>query len=544
MIRQPCDEAVIESQPSAAPCKAKSASWVLAATILGSSMAFIDGTVVNVALPALQSSLHATLVDVQWVVESYSLLLSALVLLGGALGDAFGRRFIFLVGTTLFAAASFGCGMSSSVSQLIIARSLQGVGAAALVPSSLAIISASFDEEHRGQAIGTWSGFTALTTALGPVLGGWLIQHASWHWIFFINVPLAALVVGISLYHVPESRSHMAGRVDWIGGLLAVLSLGGLVYGFLESATLGWTNPQVYGSLALGFVSLVGFILIEKRVASPMMPLDVFRSRSFTGANLLTLLLYAALGIFFFLYPLNLVEVQHYSPMATGAASVPMILLIFVLSRWSGGLVSRLGARMPLIAGPLMAATGFLLFALPSVGGSYWTTFFPAFLVLGLGMVVSVAPLTTVVMSSVEGDRTGIASGINNATARVAGVLAIAIFGVAMQRAFAHMLLSSLSPFHLSADVLGYIQSNLVRLAGLQPPAYLDAVTRARIQSEVADAFIFGFRLIMAACAALAGASAFIGFLMIPSAQHAEGDLAARASGARYSSAHRGRATR
>jgi MFS family permease len=251
-VKQPCDEAVVRPGSSNVLCRTQSRAWVLAAAILGSSMAFIDGTVVNVALPALESSLHATVVDVQWVIESYGLVLSALLLIGGAMGDSVGRRSIFLLGTGVFAAASVGCGLSSNIAQLIVARSVQGIGAAFLVPSSLAIISASFDEKSRGQAIGTWSGFTAITAALGPVLGGWLIEHASWHWVFFINVPLAAAVVAISLWHVPESRSSTAQKADWLGASVATLGLAGIVFGFVESAPLGWRHSLVLGSLAVG----------------------------------------------------------------------------------------------------------------------------------------------------------------------------------------------------------------------------------------------------------------------------------------------------
>jgi len=515
-MQPPCDEAVIRSGSSIAPCRAESPIWILAASILGSSMAFIDSTVVNVALPALQSSLHATVVDVQWVVESYGLVLSALILVGGALGDLVGRRLIFLLGTGLFAAASFACGISSTISQLIISRGIQGVGAAAMVPSSLAIISASFGDAERGHAIGTWSGFTAITTALGPVLGGWLIEHASWHWAFLINVPLAAAVIAISLIHIPESRRARSGKVDRLGAAAGIVSLAGLVYGFLESATLGWTNPRVYGSLVLGFVSILFFIIIEKHAADPMMPLDLFKSLSFSGANVLTFFLYAALGIFFFLFPLNLIQVQGYSATATGAASTPMILLMFFLSRWSGGLVSRFGPKLPLITGPLIAAAGFLLFALPSVGGSYWTDFFPAFLILGLGMAITVAPLTTVVMSSVEGERAGVASGINNAIARVAGVLAIAVFGIAIEQAFGHRLQMLLSHLQLDPAVLKSIHSNLVKLGGLQPPPNIDPASTRQIRGDIADAFVFGFRWIMFVCAGLAVASAWIAFRVIP----------------------------
>ncbi len=490
---------------------------MLAAVILGSSMAFIDGTVVNVALPALQSSLHASVVGVQWVVESYGLFLSALILVGGAAGDSVGRRFIFVLGAGLFGAASMGCGLASNITQLVVARCAQGIGAAALVPSSLAIISASFDEKKRGQAIGTWSGFTAITTAVGPVLGGWLIERASWHWIFFINIPLAAAVIAISLRHIPESRRSDARRseIDWLGALTATVSLAGLVYGFIESAR-GWQQPIVIGSLIVGTASLFLFVSVEKQVSSPMLSLQLFQVRSFSGTNLLTLLLYAALGFFFFVFPLNLIQIQGYSPAGTGAASLPMILLMFFLSRWSGGLVRRFGPRTPLIIGPLIVAAGFLMFAMPATGGRYWTTFFPAFVVLGLGMAITVAPLTTVVMSSVPKDHAGAASGVNNAIARVAGVLAIAILGGVMVRAFGYKLQASLRFLDLSVDAWHEIQSNLIRLGAMQAPSGLDTVTTVKVRSDITQAFLFSFRLIMSVCAGLALFSAGIAAWMIP----------------------------
>lgn len=513
----PCDEGVIRAGVCNAPCKTQAQSWVLAATILGSSMAFIDSTVVNVALPALQSSLNATVVDVQWVVESYGLFLSALILAGGALGDSIGRRTMFLLGNGVFAAASIGCGFSSNIFWLVAFRCIQGIGAAALVPSSLAIISSSFDEKSRGQAIGTWSGFTSMTTAFGPVLGGWLIEHYSWHSVFFINVPVACAVVVISLWHVPESRSLIARKVDWLGVLVASLCLSGLVIGFIESAALGWTNPLVVGSLAAGFICLALFIFVEKHAVAPMVPLSLFSSRSFSGANLLTLLLYAAIGTCFFLFPLNLIQLQGYSATATGAAALPTILLVFLLSRWSGGLVARYGAKTPLIVGPLILAVGFVLFALPSVRASYWRSFFPAFVVLGSGLAVSVAPLTTVVMNSVDPDRAGTASGINNAVARVAGVLAIAILGLVMVKAFASKLQDSLAPLDLSSTIRREIQSNMFKLGALEVPSGVDSSTSSAIHSAIAQAFVFGFRVVMLICATLSAASAGVALGMIPS---------------------------
>jgi EmrB/QacA subfamily drug resistance transporter len=510
----PCDEAVMRSAGAAVGCAAESRTWILAGTILGSSLAFIDSTVVSVALPVLQTTFHASVVDVQWVVESYGLFLAALILVGGSLGDLFGRRLVFLAGVSIFAAASGACGLSQDIHQLIIARSIQGVGAALLVPGSLAIISTSFDEKSRGQAIGTWSGFTAITTGIGPVLGGWLVEHASWRWVFLINIPLAAAVVVISLWRIPESRSADARSVDWPGAVLATVGLGGLVGGFVESVNLGWKSPLVLGGLIVGVGGLVAFLLVEAKSVSPMLPLTLFESRSFNGANLLTLCLYAAIGIFFFVFPLNLIQVQGYSTTATGAAILPLILLIFLLSRWSGGLVAQYGPRRPLIIGPLIAALGFVLFAVPSLGNSYWKAFFPAVIILGFGMAVTVAPLTTVVMSSVQ-DRAGTASGINNAVARVAGVLAIAVLGIIMVMAFGSRLSHSLTHITLPPGVMQQLQANMSKLADLQAPADLDERTKLVIKDFIGEAFVFAFRIVMLTCAGLALASAAISWGMI-----------------------------
>jgi len=479
-------------------------------------MAFIDGTVVNVALPALQKSFGASVVGVQWVVESYGLTLAALILVGGSMGDLFGRRRVFVLGTSVFAIASIACGLASSIQQLIAARAIQGIGAAFLVPGSLALISASFGESERGRAIGTWSGSTAITTAIGPVLGGWLIEHLSWRWAFLINVPLAIAVIAVSLWRVPESRSRRNGRIDWLGAMAAIFSLAGLVFGFIESSSLGWRHPLVLTSLVAGIIGSGAFLLIEAREASPMVPLKLFRSRAFSGANLLTLFLYAAVGIFFFLLPLNLIQVQGYSATAAGGAVLPLILLMFLLSRWSGGLVDRYGARQPLIIGPVIAAFGFLLFSVPSVGGGYWGTFFPAVVTLGLGMAVSVAPLTTVVMDSVDQDRVGTASGINNAVARVAGLLAIAVFGVVMVTEFSGQLNRRLASVTMPSDVRTDLQSNEIKLAALRPPEGVEPRTGAAISSAIVASFVFSFRLMMWICAAFALASAAVAWLMIP----------------------------
>jgi EmrB/QacA subfamily drug resistance transporter len=480
-------------------------------------MAFIDGTVVNVALPALQRALNADVVEVQWVIEAYALLLAAFLLIGGSLGDEFGRRRIFLLGVGLFAAASAWCGCAPSIGQLIAARAVQGLGAALLVPGSLAIISSSFGVEDRGRAIGTWSGFSAITAALGPVLGGWLIETISWRAVFFINLPLALLVIVISLRHVPESASKNKKRLDWWGAILAVLGLGGLVYGLIESSRLGFVHWSVVLSLVAAAVLLGLFIAVEAKSAHPMLPLGLFRSRSFAGANLLTLLLYAALGGTLFFLPLNLIQVQRYSPTAAGAALLPLILTIFVLSRWSGGLVEKIGARIPLVVGPLIAAAGFALFLRPNVGGSYWTTFFPAVLVLGLGMAVSVAPLTTTVMNSVPESRAGVASGINNAVSRTAGLLAIAVLGIVMLKSFDRQLDQRLNHMALPTATREALAAQRDKLAGAELPQDLNPATGRAITRAIQESFVGGFRNVMGVGVLLAIGSAISGWLLIRS---------------------------
>jgi EmrB/QacA subfamily drug resistance transporter len=481
--------------------------WVLAATILGSSMAFIDGTVVNVALPAIQAQFHATLVDVQWVVEAYALLLAALLLPGGALGDRFGRRRLFSIGTALFAGASAWCGLAPDIGHLIAARAAQGIGGALLVPGSLAILSSSFPESARGRAIGTWSAFTSITAAAGPVLGGWLIDHLSWRWAFFLNVPLAAAVLAITAWKVPESRDEKAPRrIDWLGALLATAGLGGIVFALVESSELGWSNRWILTALVAGIASLSVFVAVERRVLAPMVPIELFRSRNFSGANLLTLFLYTALsGVFFFL-PLDLIQVHGYTAAAAGASMLPFILLMFLLSRWSGGLFDRIGPKIPLVAGPALAAAGFVLFAVPGTGGSYWTTFFPPMVVLGLGMAGTVAPLTTTVMSSVERRHAGAASGINNAVSRAAGLLSVAVLSAVMLSVFEARLHERLREpsTSVSPGIGAAIETQSRRLAAIAIPAQAPAAERDRAREAVHSAFVSGFRVVMWIAAALA----------------------------------------
>lgn len=491
-------------------------AWILAATILGSSLAFIDGTVVNVALPSIQHALNATVADAQWVVESYALFLAALILLGGAAGDFYGRRLVFTIGVFLFAAASAWCGSAPDIRHLILARALQGVGGAMLVPGSLAIISAAFATDQRGRAIGTWSGFTGITAAIGPVLGGWLVQHLSWRWVFFINLPIAAAVIVISLFFVPESCGEGAKRkLDLPGGLLITLGLGLLVFGMIEAPSRGWANTESWGTAAAGIVAIGLFLWREARTDSPLLPLQLFHSKNFSGANLLTLLLYAALGALLFFLPYNLIQVQGYTPTQAGAANLPLILILFFLSRWAGGLVAHYGAKLPLVIGPMIAACSFLLFAKPDIGGSYWTTYFPAMVVLGLGMSGVVAPLTTTVMDSVSPGQAGVASGVNNAVSRVASLLSIAVLGMVAFHVFNHQLANKLNTSNLPAPARHAVLEQRNRLTQIEPPKGLDVDQEQALNRSIDESFLSGFRWVMMISAGLALLSAFSAWSMI-----------------------------
>ena len=477
-------------------------------------MVFVDGTVVNVALPAIQHQLGADAAQAQWVIESYALFLASLLLVGGALGDRFGRRRIFLAGVVLFTAAALACALSRTIVQLIAARAVQGIGGALLVPGSLALISGAYPEKDRGRAIGTWSGASGVAAAVGPVIGGFLIDHASWHWAFFINLPLGALLFPLARMKVKEVRAPGHHHLDIPGATLATAGLAGLVFALIEAPVRGWTSPLVLGAAATGAIALVAFAVVESRRAAPMLDFGLFRNRDFAGANLLTLALYAALGGGLYFLPLDLIQVQGYGATAAGAALLPFVVLLFLLSPWAGTLVTRFGARLPLVVGPCIAAAGFALFAWPSIGGSYWTTFFPAVCVLGLGMAITVAPLTTTVMNSVGRERAGIASGVNNAVSRVASLLSIAVFGIVMSIAFDAALGDGLTALNLPQELRDAVLQQRARLAAIDLPQGAGPHAEA-IRHAIGEAFVGGFRRVMILCAGLAMLSAVAAGLML-----------------------------
>lgn len=406
--------------------------WVLLATVLGSSLAFIDSTVVNIALPRIGTALHADAAGLQWTVNGYTLSLAALILLGGSLGDRYGRRRIFVIGVSWFAVASLLCGLAPTISVLVGARVLQGVGGALLTPGALAILEASFRPDDRSKAIGAWSGLGGIAGALGPFLGGWLVQAATWRLVFLINVPLAAIVVAVALRHVPETRDPEASQhLDVAGALTGALGLAGLTYGFTAWPSAGPGAPAVWVSLLAGVAGLAGFVVTERRSAHPMLPLSVFSSRAFTAANLVTFAVYAALGGVFFLVVLNLQVVSGFGPVAAGTAMLPITALMLVLSARSGALAQRIGPRIPMTVGPVMCAVALVLLARIGPHASYLVTVLPPVLLLGLGLSTTVAPLTSTALGALDDRHAGIASGVNNAVARAAGLLAVAILPLA-----------------------------------------------------------------------------------------------------------------
>ncbi len=483
---------------------------ILISTILASSMAFIDFTALNVAFPALQKDLDLGGADLLWIANGYSLFLSALLLVGGAMGDALGRKKIFMLGIVMFTLSSIACGLSNGPLMLIVSRCFQGIGGAMMVPGSLSIISASFPKESRGKAIGTWSMFSAMTTIFGPALGGWFAGMGLWRLIFFINIPLALISLTLLLRYVPESKQEGQAKLDFPGALLITLALAGLTFGFIEAPERGFTDPLIIFTLVFGFLSLIGFLWVEKQSKNAMMPLSLFNSRIFSGANFLTLLVYGALGGFLFFFPLNLIQVQGYPPEIAGFTMLPFGLLLAFLARISGNWSDKVGPRTPLMLGTFLVAIGFFLFSIPDLTDGprdYWTTFLPAIIVAGTGMGLTVAPLTTAVMNSVPPEKTGTASGVNNSISRTAGVLAVAIMGAMVLFSFDSEIREYLDTLDLRPEVYEATIAEIPKLAEARPPEFCNPEERDGIISAIKWAFIHSFNrsAIIASVMAMSG---------------------------------------
>lgn len=502
----PCDEGAIRSVVAAGNCAPSAKPWVLTAAILASTIAYIDESVVNVALPTIEKDLAASAVVIQWLVNAYTLCLAALLLIGGAAADRFGRRKMFIAGVGIFAAASLCCGLAPNATILILARALQGLGAALLIPCSLALIGASFDEAERGKAIGTWAGFSAIAAAVGPILGGWIVDHFSWRWIFLINPLLALPAIAIVLERVPESTDPQStGKLDWSGAGLALAGLAGIAFGLIAAPDFGWTAAAALAPLACGIAMLAAFLWVERHSVAPMLPLELFRSRTFSIVNLLTLLLYAALAAAFFFLPFALIQVRGYSALLAGAAFLPFTIIMAVLSRWSGGLLDRFGARLPLVVGPAITSFGFVLLAFTVRGGTYWM-FLASLTVLGLGMAVAVAPLTTTVINAVPPHQTGVASGINNAVASLASLLAIAVFGAAALGIYDRSLDRELAQTPASAQLSHAIEAAHGKFAatianGVGDEVAAQAIVRAALAHSIEIVMVFAAALAFGAAA-------------------------------------------
>ncbi|HEV7734634.1 MAG TPA: MFS transporter [Candidatus Binatia bacterium] len=511
--RPSCDVAVVRTAPETPGCASYARKWVLAATILGSSLVFMVASVINVALPAIQASLGATVAQMQWVASAYTILLAALTLAGGAAGDRFGRRRMFLVGTAGLALASVAASMAPDVNTLVAARAAQGLAAALLSPNSLALLSAAFPRAERGKAIGTWSAATSITGALSPMLGGWFVDAGSWRVAFAATIPPALLAFVLTWWRVPDPPvMRRASDVDWVGAALATLGLFGIVSGIIGVGVAALVG------LGVGIASLIGFVVHERRTPHPMLPPALFASGAFRGVNLVTVLVYAGITGAFFVLPFNLVQVQGYSAIATGAAFLPFALIIGLLSSRTGALADRIGTKSMLVAGPVLAAFGLAAMALPGIGGSYWTTFFGPMALAGLGMAFTVAPLTTSVLAAVSPSSAGVASGVNSTAARVGTLLAVAVTGVVTLALYSAALEHRLVEADVPADVARTLVAERRNLADTSIPDWVAPTERPALSTLLHDAFLDGFRGAVLLCAALVLAGAAVAAVTLDAA--------------------------
>lgn len=503
--------------------------WIMVSAILASSMAFIDSTALNIVLPSLQQSLGATGASLFWILNAYLLILAALILVGGSLGDKLGRKRIFMIGIAIFICGSAACGLAPTVSFLIAFRIIQGIGGALMIPGSLSLISASIDKAERGKAIGTWSAFTTVVTMGGPILGGVLGDAGLWRFIFFINIPIGIAALFILWRQIAESKDEEGSPVVDIKGSAALaLGLAALSFGFLRMPGSGFGNWEVYGSLAAGLLLLAAFLFIEYKSPHPMMPLYLFANATFSGVNLLTFFLYAGLGAAILFLSLNLVQVQGYSQLQSGLSFLPFTILMVTIARYAGGLADKYGPGLLLIIGPATAGLGILLlsFVKQTNGPSeYWTTFFPGTVVLALGMSFTVAPLTAAVMGSVGDHLSGTASGVNNAMTRIASVFANAIFGALAVLFFYGAMQTQLKPIPLDAKEKRAVMAEAVNLGNAQVPPGINISDKTAIENAYHSGFIDAYAKIMRSAAALCFLGVLLSFMFIQkkrSAPHKE----------------------
>jgi EmrB/QacA subfamily drug resistance transporter len=509
----------VRRSETAGKSQTKIGRWVLASTVLASAMDFTSQSSVNVALPAIQASLQATGAQLLWIVNAYALLLAALLLVGGSLGDKLGRKRVFMSGIGLYAVASLAASLAPSALFLVAARALQGMGGALMIPGSLALIAAYFPPESRGAAYGTWAAVTTTATAAGPLIGGFLADAGLWRVVFLMNVPIAAAALIAAGLNVPETRDEeQTAGIDWIGAVLVTVGLTGLVYALVSAPKLGFSHPRIYGSLIFGLLGLAGFVLVERFIPRPMLPLGLFRSRNFSGVNLLTFFLYGGLYGYIVFFNLNLIQGQGYRESLAGFAILPFILLLAAVSHWSGRLADKWGPRLFLILGPFLVAVSFLLHSFigqTSGPGDYWLTFFPAVSLLGVGMGLTVAPLTTTVMSSVPAKHTGTASGINNAVSRIAAVLAVAVLGSITLFHFRTEIRAQAEPLGLSSSVMKDLQGEAARLGEASVPSSVPAAARQEVHAALRTAFVDTYKLIMQLCMTLAVVSALLAAVLV-----------------------------
>jgi len=479
--------------------------WALTATVIGSGMGFINGSVVTVALPAIQSTFQASVANMQWVISVYAFMLGTLILTGGALGDHYGRKRIFGLGVFIFLLSALWCGLAPHINQLILARAGQGLGGALMIPGSLAIITDVYEGKQRSKAIGTWSAATALATAAGPLLGGILVDHLSWRYIFFISVSMAFIVLVILYLKVPETKAGDPSRsLDWPGALLATLGLGLICFGLIEGANIGIDYPTVFLSIPTGVLLMWGFVRVEKKEQVPMVPMTLFKSRNFTGANLITFCIFFSLAGVLFLMPFNLIQVQGYSATVAGAALLPFPILVGALSRSIGGLINRCGPRPLLTAGTLLTSLGLMLLGLYGDTPSYWTSFFPAISCAGLGIALSFAPLNTTVMNSVKESVKGSASGVKEAVSRLSGMLSVALLGALAVGTFGQSLTSWVRHQPMPKQIEKQVLQQKNKLAKVNIPQQASPRLQKKLKKEIRHAFLGSFKIVMYTAAGVA----------------------------------------